>query len=87
MSKQARSQLLPLGAMAADLGVNPPDLRSEAELGRIPFVRVGKRGLLFDRELVRRLLAERAATYGRSEPSQNIDALLGAARHRPAGAP
>lgn len=67
MSKQVRSQLLPLGAMAADLGVSSPDLRSEAELGRIPFVRVGQRGMLFDRDLVTRLLAERAneATPGK----------------------
>jgi hypothetical protein len=52
-------RLVPLGVMAADLGVSPSDLRREALAGRVPCVKVGNRGLLFDRELVHRALLER----------------------------
>jgi hypothetical protein len=45
--------------MARLLGVAPGWLRSEAEAGRIPCLPAGKT-ILFDAELVERLLAERA---------------------------
>jgi len=54
-------RLVPLGVMAADLGVSPADLRREALAGRVPCVRVGSRGLLFDRELVHRSFLDRIA--------------------------
>jgi hypothetical protein len=52
-------RLVSLRLMAADLGVSPSDLRREALTGRVPCVRVGNRGLLFDRELVHRVLLDR----------------------------
>lgn len=54
-------RLVPLGILASDLGLQAKALRESAERGEIPCVRVGERGLLFDRELVERVLLARAA--------------------------
>ena len=54
-----RPALLPLGPLARLLGVSPRWLRDEAEAGRIPHLPAGKT-ILFDADLVERLLAERA---------------------------
>jgi hypothetical protein len=51
--------VLPLGVTARLLHVPAWWLRSEAEAGRIPHLRAGK-VLLFDPDLVERLLIERA---------------------------
>ena len=53
--------LVPLGAAAAELGIQAKELRREVERGWLPHVRVGERAILLDLELVRRLLAERAS--------------------------
>lgn len=53
--------LLPLGAMAARLGVQPRDLREAAENGSVPCVRLGQRGLMFDPQRVESHLVERAS--------------------------
>lgn len=53
-------RLLPLGSMAAVLGIPAADLRAEAESGRVPCTRVGRKGLLFDTAAVQRLLLRRA---------------------------
>lgn len=55
-------RLVALSVMAAELGVRPDDLRREALAKRVPCVRIGERSLLFDRDLVARLLLERAGT-------------------------
>jgi hypothetical protein len=55
----APAALLPLGATARLLRVPAAWLRAEAEAGRIPHLRAGK-ALLFDADLVERLLLERA---------------------------
>jgi hypothetical protein len=47
--------------MASHLGIAPRNLRLDAEAGRIPYIRVGKNALLFDRSAVERVLAKRAA--------------------------
>ena len=60
MSTPPADLLVPVGVMAARLGVRPQDLRAEAEAGTIPHVRLGTRGLLFDPERVLAVLAERA---------------------------
>lgn len=52
--------LLALRPMAMRLGIHPRELRTEAEGGGVPCVRVGSRGLLFDPELVLASLARRA---------------------------
>lgn len=54
-----RPILLPLGPMARFLGVPVRWLRCEAESGRLPCLKADK-VLLFDADLVERLLAERA---------------------------
>ena len=51
--------LLPLGATARILHVPATWLRHEAQAGRIPHLKAGK-SLLFDPDLVERLLLERA---------------------------
>lgn len=55
------NRLTPSGTLAAILGIREPDLRAAADRGEIPCARVGARGLLFDRELVERILLERAS--------------------------
>jgi hypothetical protein len=52
--------ILSLGRMARRLGVAQTWLRSEAEAGRVPCVRAGKR-YLFAPEAVERVLSDRAA--------------------------
>jgi len=54
-----RPALLPLGPMARLLGVTSRWLRAEAEAGRLPHLPAGNT-ILFDADLVERLLAERA---------------------------
>ena len=58
--KTTRSPLLPLAPMARLLGVTSRWLRAEAEAGRIPHLPAGNT-ILFDADLVERLLAERAS--------------------------
>jgi hypothetical protein len=60
--KRVVKKLLPLGPMAARLGIQSKDLRTEAENGAIPCVHVGDRALLFDPLEVERVLVERAAS-------------------------
>jgi hypothetical protein len=55
------SILLPLGLMARRLRVTNAWLRAEADAGRVPCLRAGKR-YLFSPEAVERILAERAAS-------------------------
>lgn len=57
-------RLLTVGALARRLGVRPEYLRQSADRGELPHVRAGDQ-LLFDGDLVERLLLERA----RSLPS------------------
>jgi hypothetical protein len=54
-----RPYLLPLGPMARLLGVTSRWLRAEAEAGRIPHLHADCT-ILFDADLVERVLAERA---------------------------
>jgi hypothetical protein len=54
-----KTTLLPLGPMARLLGVTTRWLRAEAEAGRLPHVPADKT-ILFDADLVERLLGERA---------------------------
>lgn len=54
-------RLVPLGTLASDLGLQPRAIREAAEAGTIPCVRVGSTGLLFDRDLIERVLLKRAA--------------------------
>jgi len=56
------TRLLPLSSLAAALGIRPADLRVAAEKGEIPCVRVGTRGVLFDRLIVERELLRRASS-------------------------
>ena len=53
------TDLLPLGTMAAMVGVTQKWLRREAEAGRIPCLNADGR-LLFDEATVQRLLRDRA---------------------------
>jgi hypothetical protein len=59
MEATTRVSLLPLAAMARLLGVSSKWLRAEAEAGRIPHLPAGNT-ILFDADLVERLLVERA---------------------------
>lgn len=52
--------LLPLGPMSRRVRVTAGWLRAEADAGRVPCLRAGKR-YLFAPEVVERVLAERAA--------------------------
>lgn len=63
------SQLIPLGVMAAILGISARDLRVEANAGRLPHVRVGDKGLLFDRQRVEGCLVGRAREDASSNSS------------------
>jgi len=60
MSQDVDDGLLPLGAMASLLGVQTRELRREALEGRLPCVRIGEGGLLFDPVAVVEALRERA---------------------------
>lgn len=53
--------ILPLGPMARRLRVTTAWLRSEADAGRIPCLRAGRR-YLFAPDAVERVLSDRAAT-------------------------
>ena len=55
----ATNELLPLGTMAAMIGVTQKWLRGEAESGRLPHLNAGGR-LLFDEATIQRLLRDRA---------------------------
>lgn len=66
--------LLPLGAMAAVLGIAAGDLRAAADAGELPCIRLGKRALLFDPELTARLLRERLAAIHAASPKEVPDA-------------
>jgi hypothetical protein len=59
MNSHPVSMLLPLAAMARYLGVPPRWLRGQAEAGMLPHVKCDS-ALLFDPELVEKLLLERA---------------------------
>jgi hypothetical protein len=62
-----RYALLPLAPMAKVLGVSSRWLRDEAESGRIPHLPAGDT-ILFDADLVERVLTERARQgYGRTK--------------------
>jgi len=63
-NEHPRLDLVPLGLMAARLGIPPTELRQDVEDGGLPAVRVGKRGLLFHVATVERLLRERAEQAG-----------------------
>jgi excisionase family DNA binding protein len=56
-------QLLSLPALAQALGLPEDWLKAEADAGRLPHLRIGKR-YRFNREAVLRTLAERAALIG-----------------------
>jgi hypothetical protein len=58
--------------MARLLGVTPRWLRAEAEAGRIPHLSADKT-ILFDADLVERLLAERARRPARAEEGRRDD--------------
>ncbi len=67
--------LLPLGAMASRLGIQPRDLREAAEAGAVPCVRLGQRGLMFDPSTVEQCLIDRAgSTPVRQDPGQCVEA-------------
>lgn len=55
--------------MAGRIGVPPKELRSEAEAGTIPHVRVGERGLLFDPVAVMAALEARAKKSAEASPN------------------
>jgi len=57
---EIKSRLVPTGAMASQLGVEPRELRAEAAAGTLPHVRVGRRGLLLDPERVIATLRHRS---------------------------
>jgi hypothetical protein len=61
-NKSARTPLLPLGPLARLLGVTSNWLRAEALAGLLPHV-VADKTILFDADLVERLLAERARRF------------------------
>lgn len=67
------TRLLPLGAMASELGIAARNLRAEALSGRIPFVKVGGTSLLFDPDAVRRTLLERSKEAERSAGCTNAE--------------
>jgi hypothetical protein len=52
--------LVPLSIAASRLGIQARDLRLAVERGEVPCVRVGERGILFDLDVLRDRLLERA---------------------------
>lgn len=62
MHDENTNGLLPLGAMATVLGVQPRELRHEAEAGRVPCVKIGLKCLLFDAQVVIETLLKKART-------------------------
>jgi hypothetical protein len=53
------SPLKPLKTIARQIGVPAAWLRREADAGRVPFLRIGRR-LLGDAEAIRKLIADRS---------------------------
>lgn len=49
-----------LAEIASRLRLHPQEVRREVDEGRLPAVRVGLKGLLFDPEVVLRILQQRA---------------------------
>jgi hypothetical protein len=66
MDNEIKLKLLPLCAMARRLYVSNKWLRNEAEAGRIPHLKAGK-ALLFNPDVVERLLVKRASKGGQNE--------------------
>ena len=64
MNYDENINLLPLGAMAHRLNVPANWLRAEAESGRIPSLKAGKRTILFRPDIVEKLLIARAGGEG-----------------------
>ena len=62
--KLSHPQLLSLPALAETLKLPKSWIKAEADAGRIPHLRIGKR-YRFDQEAVVRALAKRAAQRGR----------------------
>lgn len=59
---------IPVSRMAHALGVSERWLRDEAEAGRVPHIRVGRR-LMFNEQLVEQALLERAQANAREVQS------------------
>jgi len=70
-TQRRERRLLPLGAMASELGIQAKDLRQAALAGTIPCVRVGERGLMFDSDAVERALLDQADPEYRREQGSN----------------
>ena len=66
MIKHDTSELVPLPACADYFGLPATWLRTEADAGRIPMLRAGRRRL-FNLDAVRRVLADRAARGGAAD--------------------
>jgi excisionase family DNA binding protein len=62
------NQFLSLPALAKALGLPEEWIRAEADAGRIPHLRIGKR-YRFNRDAVTRNLSERAARSGEGVPN------------------
>ena len=54
-------RLVSANVLADRIGVKAADLRRAARAGHLPHTRVGNDGILFDEEVVRRILLEQAA--------------------------
>lgn len=76
-------QLVPLGVMAARLGIHHAELRHDAETGKLPAVRIGRRGLLFHVATIERLLLERAGQHEVKGASRGGGSSAGPVRLRP----
>lgn len=74
MMKRTRRRLNTLREMSRLAGIQEKELRAEAEAGTLPHVRVGKRGLLFDPELVLATLEARARSAVSADRSEVADA-------------
>jgi excisionase family DNA binding protein len=62
---ERETPFMPATAAAARLGVPVTWLRAEAEAGRLPHIRIGKR-LLFNPSAVERSLSDRASESGKA---------------------
>lgn len=61
MVKEEGHRLVPAKVLSAVLGVSTKDIELEAAAGRLPHIRVGERGVLFDLDHVVETLLRRAA--------------------------
>lgn len=61
---------IPLNALSRRLGLPAAWIKAEAEAGRIPSLRAGRR-LMFNPDAVERILIERAKTD--TEPAKGVD--------------